>query len=525
MPFAAPLLLLASAAAAPDLARPPSLVDALGAWHTRYAILGTTGTIDFFRTRSGCLVGLPRDGGASTLRCGGSPVVAAGQVPPAELEGRLAGQGAAGSAGWPVGGLGPEDWVGAWREVRLVELVPIPGGGGGSTLAAEGAAAWDGATGVYGWKRVLPPSMTEARWIDWSPPPELDGTCITLSARVDPRYAAAAAALDAAILSAVARHLRGEALPTGLAEVPGGPLGALPSTHLALSWVVFLEGPLGGVFDLPMGFRELDLPVALLNDPVRYESRLPLSRARLLLTVSRWGASAELGAPGADCEPSRGGQVPRACRRPAGSVERVEADITLPLRREGAAAAPSGAFSSSAFSPDAPLTAARGARRRQWVLFSELRPSARAWAGAEALIVLGPSAPFEPAVAPPPAPPGEGFVPRVRRPAPAPPPEAFPAPASAALRRTPGGWRVRAQPSAFPIGLPVRADEPVTIEVVAFSGSSPPFPRDEPPGPAQVFDARAPEGWVWRFTGERPRWVRLSWKAGERLLATAILPV
>jgi hypothetical protein len=52
-----------------------------------------------------------------------------------------------------------------------------------------------------------------------------------------------------------------------------------------------------------------------------------------------------------------------------------------------------------------------------------------------------------------------------------------------------------------------------------------PFPHDTVPTAAKVLDARAVQDLRWTFEGERPRWVRLRWLTGDRLLATAILPL
>ncbi len=106
-----------------------------------------------------------------------------------------------------------------------------------------------------------------------------------------------------------------------------------------------------------------------------------------------------------------------------------------------------------------------------------------------------------------------------------PPKESFDAPFAATLTGSDGRWRVRGESSVFPLELEVKADQPVALEIVAFYGPSPPFPHDAAPGPATIVDARAVEDWTWTFSGERPTWVRLRWLAGERLLATAILPV
>lgn len=509
--------------ALPLLAAPrftPPLVDALGAWHTRYAILGTTGTYDFFEGPNGCLLGVPRDGGAAIRRCGVRPAIDPGQMPPADPEAVLAAAADDRLYDWVVARTSPDAWVGAWREVTLLELVPAPSEGARGGLAALGAAAWDGAAGVYGWNKTQAPRLDAPRWIDWRPPADLDGTLVTLSARADARYVAPAAALHEAIRSAVDRHLRGETLPTGLSEVPGGPLYELPDTRLAFDWVVFMESDLAGELDLPWDFRELQVPVALISDPVRYEYPLPGSRAHLLITVSRYGATFEIGAQGPPCD--RWDPTP-ACQRPADSVERVSGSFTLPLRREGERAAINGPFDLGATSPDSALGATHGVDRRQWILSTQVEPSRGAWRGDYPILVVGPSAP-----PPPPVTPDDTATASVRpsRSHGAPPPkERFDAPFDARLTGSERNWRVRAEPSAFPLELNVKADQPVTLEVVAFYGPSPPFPHDPAPGPAQIVDARAEQQWSWAFSGERPRWVRLRWMAGDRLLATGILPV
>lgn len=508
--------------ALPLLAAPrtnPPLVESLGAWHTRYAILGTTGTYDFFETHTDCLLGVPRDGGAAIQRCGVRPVLDPGQTPPADREAVLAAAADDRLYDWVVARTSPDAWVGAWREVTLLELVPAPSEGARGGLAALGAAAWDGASGVYGWDRARVPKLDAPRWIDWRPPADLDGTLITLSAREDARYAAPAAALNDAVRSAVDHYLRGETLPTGLSEVPGGPLYDLPETRLAFEWVVFMESDLAGKLGLPWDFRELDVPVALISDPVRYEYPLPGSRAHLLVTLSRYGATFEIGAPGPPCEP----WAPEcACQRPADSVERVSGSFTLPLRREGERAAIDGPFDFGAVEPDSALGATHGVDRRQWIITTQVEASRGAWRGDYPILVVGPSAP------PPPVSPADAEAPIVRasRSHVAPPPrERFEAPFEATLTGWDDHWRVRAELSAFPLELEVKADQPVTLEVVAFYGPSPPFPHDAAPGPAQIVDARSEKHWSWAFSGERPRWVRLRWMAGDRLLATGILPV
>jgi hypothetical protein len=496
------LLLALPLFAAPRSA--PALVDALGAWHTRYAILGTTGTYDFFRTRPACVLGVPRDGGPTVHRCGGNAVPDAGQTPPADLDAVLERAAQDARYDWVAAGTSTADWVGAWREATLVELVPTPTEGAPGGLAAAGAAAWDGASGVYGWTVAQVPKMDAARWIDWRPPADLDGTFVTLSARSDPRYSAPSAALNEAIVEAVGRHLRGESLPTGLYEVPGGPLYTLPATRLAFEWVVFMESDLAGELELPWDFRELDVPVALISDPVRYEYRLPGSRAHLLVTLSRYGATFEIGAPGPPCEPWAS---ERACQRPPDSVEQLSGSFTLPLRREGDRAAIDGPFEFEGATPDSALGATHGVDRRQWIVTTQVEPSRRAWRGDYPILVVGPSAP-PPPPAPPPAPPGStaGALPsnRTWRYLPPPPKEPFDAPFAATLTGSDGRWRVRGAPSAFPLELEVKADQPVTLEIVAFYGLSPPFPHDAAPGPAQIVDARAEEGWSWTFSGERP---------------------
>ncbi len=266
-------------------------------------------------------------------------------------------------------------------------------------------------------------------------------------------------------------------------------------------------------------FRDIDLPVALLSDPVRYEFPLAGSPARLLITVSSFGATFALGAPGPACERW---SPARECQRPDGTVEETSGAIALPLHREGTHAALAGPIVNKAVGPDSALGATNGVDRRQWIITTQAEPSRQAWRGEQPLIVLGPSAP-----PPPPAPPG-ATPPRLssgRSHATPPPTEAFVAPASASASGHGGRWQVRAERSVFPLELVVQPGEDVRLEAVAFYGTSPPFPHDAAPGAAQVVDARAVEDLRWTFEGERPRWVRLRWTIGDRLLATAILPL
>ena len=488
---------------APLLAATPA--DALGAWHTRYAILGKTGPYDFLRTRFGCLVGVPREGGPTVLRCGGNPVPDAGQTPPADIPGLIAKAAEDKRLGWAV--KRTPTWVGTWREVTLLEFVPTRTEGSRGGRAAEGAAAWDGATGVYGWERKLPPPLANAQWIDWRPPPDLDGTFLTIGPRSLPNYAQPKAELDAAIQSTVGRYLRGEPLPTDLAEVPGGPLPHLPPTRFAFLLTVFLQSGLEDTLGLSWDFRELDVPVALLDQVLRFESRLPGGRTSLLITVTQWGARFELGAAGRPCS----AWTPRACRRPADTVESVSASLGMPVRREGSAAALDGELRDGGTTPDSALAAGNGAWRREWILGTQLEPSPKAWRGSEPLVVIA---------HPKPPPRNPSYDPY-----PPPPEERFAVPAAAVLTGARGRWTVHGRPSVFPLDLDVTRTQAVTLESVAFYGDSPPFPDDEGPGPPEVTDARKVKGWTWRFTGERPRWVRLRWMSGVHVLATAILPV
>lgn len=524
------------------LAAPPSgprLADALGAWHTRYAILGTSGTLDFFQVRRGCLLGVPREGGPTVYRCGEGPAPEPGDPPP-DLEAVLERAAADQRYDAQAKRTSVDAWVGAWREVRVLELVPTPFGGG---MAAEGVVARDGASGVYGWRRAAVPSVEALTWIDWQPPADLDGTSIVLSAGSDSRYVEPKAALEEAAIATVARYVAGDALPMGLAEVPGGPLYSLPQTRFAVETVVFTQSDLAERLGLPWDFRDIDLPVALLDDPIRYETRLPGSRANLLLTLSRFGATLEIAAPGRPCEAE---DRRRGCRIPRGTVAQVTGSVTLPLRREGAAAALDKSPESRLDASDGALGAPRGVRRRQWIIGVQLDASRHTWRGEHPILVVGPST----SAAAEPVGTCGSHCSDWRPPGQRPPREhleTFAAPASAAMGGADGRWRVRGRRSAFPLRLPVAAGQAVTLEVVAFAGDTPPFPHDpvQPgsaqghpgsaedfarasggaTGPVQRADARQVQAWTWTFMGPRPRWVRVQWKAGDRLLATAILPV